>query len=450
MQSHEILQLLRTGNTKLALHALEHWGKDAAHDPEPLLAALTNPDPVVLKVALGHAAARHPGACLGAVIGLMDREDPVVRRLAVEALNPNFGKTARERLEKLLKAETHFRVIASAVKAAARMKSDVRVFEPFLRHEDSRIRANTVRAVAGACSSKEALRALLEPLLKDTSLRVQNEALNGLSGMIPPEQLRSFVERRLATSEGKNRVALVNLVAELPLPTKTALLSGFLRDPDTRVMECAVVCLARIDDEESRRCLVEAYFGAEEPLRSSFVREFIVKVPAGLSRDVAEKKGRMETASERHFENVLQLVAVISELWEVFLPWVLGGLERRECAVREAALRVIRARWSYFSTNLDELLKKSERSGSPREKTLAAQIRWRAGQISGFETLKAFLRDSVPEIRDAAVELLREEPALLAQKALSDAGFSRIPGSGPAQEFTVLPPLLTSARREDC
>ncbi|MBF0501055.1 MAG: hypothetical protein HQM09_13030 [Candidatus Riflebacteria bacterium] len=428
MESWEIIKLLGTGNVKLALHALDRWGKDASFDPEPLLAALTSSDPTVLKVALAHAAERHPTACLGAVTALFQREDPVARRLAVEAMIPAFGDIARERLEQLLEKEQHPFVIASGVKAASRMGVKAERLTPFLKHEDSRIRANTTRAIVATKAPPDIMRSILEPLLKDPAPRVQNEALRGLAGMIPPEELREIVQKRRAAYDGEARTSLVHLIYDLPLPGKASLLAELLDDANPEVEVAAASCLAKIGDSESWKALADGYLRQAEPARAEAILKLIPAVPANVVLFATERGGgRIVDASSELARRVLAFAAIVKNDWQLFIPWILGGLERRENEIREVALVAVRERLSYFSANMEDLLRRPERMGSPRERALVAQIRWRAGQMAGLETLKSFLHNEDEIFRIEAARALREEPALLAKKALKDAGFVDAP-----------------------
>ena len=423
MSHSEILSLTASGNRKLVLHALNRWSQECSQDPEPLFNALKSDDPEILKPALSLAVKHHPRTCSTVILSFLDRSDPLFRRLAVEHLAPVMGEEISDKLKNFLREEKNPFVLASAVQAVPRLSLPLEVLEPFLTHEDSRVRANTVKAISGCTGEK---RRLIEPLLKDPVLRVQNEALKALSGLVPEAKLEELVQKRLSAPEEKIRSGMAFFVADLPLSRKISILAKLLKDPETSVVACAARGLAKTRDPMAWRALVELFLGGVSPELNALLRGLLKEASPAAVMAQAEKIGQPSGVSTEVINGILE-IAGSNERWEAFVPWILGGLERPELPTRLLALDVVRRHVLFFKVDLDSILRKFEVSLEPAEKSTAAQIRLRANQLQGLEVLKTMIRDPRTPWRREAARALREEPGLLVRKILQDAAKEGIP-----------------------
>ena len=116
---------------------------------------------------------------------------------------------------------------------------------------------------------------------------------------------------------------------------------------------------------------------------------------------------------------VLEVIGLMTE-WEPWRPFVLAALERPESGLRMRALRIIREDFRFFGDRLEEALGLSLASGVPEEQALVAQVLWRFGRLDAMETLRRMGRSSDPETRNAAVNVLREEPGILARQMIRE------------------------------
>lgn len=422
--SKEIRVLAASGNKKLILHALKRWGKDLPLDPEPLFSALKNDDPEILQVVLPLATKHFPALFIPQVLELLQHSQFMHRRLAVEALQPAMGKQITDRFLKLLGEETHPHVLASAVLAVPRLGLEVGLLSRFLQHPDTRVRANCIRAFSAIPGEH---RALLEPLLKDTVLRVQSEAIKCLVRFIPEDKLEDLMVKRLESTKSGVRSATVMLLADLPLRRRLPLLKGVLRDPDPKVASCAARAIARGSDLQGYRALAELYLvpapeneAVDPEKRPNYLLKLLRSIPPEGLVIEAEKHGQPAQANPDIIASILE-VALDNPQWEAFLPWAIGGLSRKETRVRLLALQIVRQHLSFFAGNLEELLAKVDQSRQPSEQAMVAQIRLEAGQMKGLETLKTMLRDSDSLTRQAAAQALRQTPNLVAKGVLQEA-----------------------------
>jgi len=307
--------------------------------------------------------------------------------------------------------------LASGVLAGSRVGLEAEFLSHFLEHNDSRVRANTVKAISQTVGDK---RKFLEPMLKDPVLRVQCEAVKALSDLIPGNQIEELVLKRVTSPEAKVRAGLAYYVADLPFSRKTGILVKLLKDSDKAVVACSARSLARINDPLGWRALAELYFSAVFPELSTSIRSLFKNAPISAILVQAEKFGQPGTSPKNVIIMVLE-IALDSQQLENLIPWILGGLERPECEVRLQALQVIKKHISFFGTNIEEILRKFDTSNVPEERAIAAQLRFRGGNFNGLEILRGMLHDSLPAVRAAAAKVLKEEPGLLARRVLFEA-----------------------------
>ena len=430
MNFNELNSLIKSGKPALAVHALHEWEKDFSSHPEPLQHAIKSSDAQVLELALQLAEKYHPLTLGPAITGLLKSDQALIRRLAVQSLLPVMGKPAEDGLKALFPDEKDVFVLASAVTAAARLKIGLEYIRPYFNHPDIRLRANTVRAAA--ILGQQLLPGLLEPFLNDPALRVQNEALKGLAILAPEKDLEQLVLQRLNSTDAPTRAATIFITGELPLTRKTVFLISALSDLDNRVSGCAVRSLAILRDPLGMRALFECMLtSADEKLAMQVLKQLQPQDAARLVA-FADNLGRPATALPVLISRVLLAAESFSD-WEPFLPWVLGGANRKEIALRQQALRFIARHIDFFRSNIGPLIEKAEASMEPVDIALAAVIRWKAGQTDGLARLRQLLSSTKIAEARAAYEVLLPDKSLIAKNLLSEAR-ARGLGAEPATE----------------
>ncbi len=429
MESHELIKLLSGGNLKLQLYALKEWEQHHRHDPEPLLRALDVNDAEVVYRALELAARFQPAACAAKVIRLTEAPDSRLRRMAVEHLSPAMGRAAQNALQQLLLKERDPFVLASAVTSAARLRLSPDTLKPFLKHAEIRLRANTVRAL-GALGSAD-IRPLVEPALKDPSLRVQGEALIALAPLVSAADLEAHVRRRLESTDPMVRAATVIITAQLPLAHRLSLILDRLADPELRVVHCALRALAQLPDPMAAQHLIECYFSTDRPETEKLLQQSLCRLPSIVTLGHFVQIAPAAQVDSKRLSRILSFIEQTSD-WEPFLPWLLSALERPDSSLRIKALELVLKHLEFFQTNLDSLLTPSERIGTPAELALAARIRWRHGELEGQRRLQTMLFSTKADERQAAVYELKRENSLLARGALAEAR-----NAGIAEAYTA-------------
>lgn len=419
MQNSEINQLLTANNPKLADYALKRWAEVCPNDPEPLMLALRSSDSGTVRKALKLAVAHHPKACIASIVELLKNPDHIVRREVVMRLDPSMGLTAATAIRQLFTSDTHPHVIATAVVAVGRFRLESDLIKPYLTHEDDRVRANSVRGLAMLAPPD--LRQLIEPLLQDASTRVQNETIKALAPLISEEDIESLILRRIASPEVAIRAATADLIGNLPLSRKVAHLCTMLSDSEARVTVVAARVLAQLGDTTGIRTIANKYFTTPDEAVAAGLVDVMSLIPIDKVIALAERYMPVQAAPEMIVRRTLRLAAE-SKDWEVFLPWIIASVQRHESDLRIAALSIMLKHAGYFTTQLDELFGNTERLNQPKERAMAALLRWRAGRIDGFETLKAMLFDlSSIESRLAAAKVLQGESGILPRQILAEA-----------------------------
>lgn len=416
MELSDLKQLAASDNPVLQQHALQIWEKEWSRQPEILFAIFSSEDKQTLEIALNLASAYYPERSGERIAALMENANPVIRRLAVQALVPAMKKYADEKLKKMLKKEKDVFVLASAVTAAARLGFDVALIEPFLNHKDIRLRANTVRAAA--ILGKDRLRELLEPKLKDVSYRVQNEALKGLAQLIAENELEKLILKRLEAKEPSIRAATAFLTGELPLSRKIGFLIEALRDDDQRVVVCSVRSLLRLNDPIGLRAVLDLYLNTDNDSLGETMARLIAPVAGERLLAAAEKHAHPARADEKTVGRVLA-VAICHKDHEIFLPWILAALRNFPGQLRLSALGLIARTIDYFKHDISNLLDLDDLS--PEEKAWKNLIIWKAGRSSGLAELKEMLFSGRPGDVKAAVAVLRHDNSLIARNYLKQA-----------------------------
>ena len=418
MEFSDLNNLIKSGKTTLALHALQEWEKDFSSHPEPLLQALRNTDPKVLEQALQLAEKYHPQTCAESIAGLLRNNDARLRRLAVQTLMPSMGKPAEDALKSLFPEEHDVFVLASAVTAAARLKIGLEYIRPYLGHQDIRLRANSVRAAA--ILGRNLLPGLLEPFLQDPALRVQNEALKGLATLASETDLEKLVLQRLNSPDAASRAATIFATGELPLSRKTVFQINALSDPDGRVVCCAIRALAMLRDPLGLRAIIECFLTSPDENLALLALKHLRAEDTGRIIAFADSIARPAVASQVLIARVIQ-AAETSSNWEPFLPWILGGANRKEDRVRLQALRFIAREIEFFRSNIGPLVERAESLGQPADMAIAALIRWKSGQTEGLARLKSMIYSLKPAEAKAACDILAGEKSLIARNLLEEA-----------------------------
>lgn len=418
MDLNDLNLLVGTGKTNLVLHALEIWEKEWSSNPEVLLEALKYEEKGTLEIALNLAASYHPRSCGSRISNLLNSQNETVRRLAVQSLSPKMGTIAEKSLKKLLAVESDVFVLASAVSAAARFNLDVSLVEKFLTHPDIRLRANTVRATSVIGRSR--LRELLEPRLKDDAFRVQNEALKGLSQLIPETELETLVTKRLASPDANIRASTAFLIGELPITRKVGLLVEALKDTDAKVVLCSIRALSKLNEPLGMRAVINLYLQIEDDEFAESLARIIAKNGCERLLSIAERNAHPVKASELVVTRVL-LVAKNAKNWEPFLPWIIVALKICIGSKRVVALKMVLSQIDYFKHDVERLFSGSSSDFSPLELAYCSLIRWKAGMASGFEELKEMLFSGRSSDIMAAVEVFRFDNSLISRNCLKQA-----------------------------
>ncbi|MBP7633984.1 HEAT repeat domain-containing protein [Candidatus Ozemobacteraceae bacterium] len=422
MQISEINQLLAANNTKLADYALKQWLELYPNDPEPLMLALRSADTGTVRKALKLAVAHHPKACIATIVELLKNPDHIIRREVVMRLDPAMGPTAAAAIRSIFTSDnpdTHPHVIATAVVAVGRFRLEAELITPFLKHKDDRVRANTVRGLAMLAPPD--LRKHLEPRLHDASTRVQNEAIKALAPLITEADIENLILRRIASPDVKIRAATADLIGNLPLSRKVAHLCTMLSDTEARVISVAARVLAQLGDSTGIRTITNKYFTTPDEEVANGLSEIMASIPTEKIIPLAERYLPVQAAPELIVRRTLN-IACQSAGWEGFLPWIIGAVQRHEPDLRISALTIMLKHADFFTAQLDELIKNVDRITQPKERAMAALLRWRAGRFDGFETLKIMLYDQASiESRQAAAKLLQGESGILPRQILAEA-----------------------------
>ena len=418
MDIKDINQLIETKKPKLILHALKAWETKYSEHSAILFKALQCQNPKSFEPALKLAAKYFPESSATLFIEFLKDSNATTRRLAIQSLCNKMGKTPKKTLANLLKKEKDVFVLASAVTKAAELDLGLEYIKPLMTHKDIRVRANAVRAATKSCSTN--LRQIIEPMLQDSALRVQNEAIKGLAKLIPEHELERLLMKRLHSPSIQVRAATAYIAGELPINGRRVLLIEALNDKDSKVILCAIRALCAINDEFGIRSAVETFFNTDNSETQKSILNCLKKQDPAIFLALAEKHGDPFKAEDRMMIKILS-AAITLTTWEAFLPWLLAATNRKSTLVRQKALHLIIERIDYFKSDLDKLLLKSELSDEVEEHSLCAYIRWKAGQLSGLERLKALLFSSNLEEGLAAANVLQLDKSIIARELLEEA-----------------------------
>jgi hypothetical protein len=326
-----------------------------------------------------------------------------------------MGDQVSKSLTRLLNEEKDVFVLASAVKTVAKLNLDVETISKFLKHKDTRIRANTVRAIA--ITGREKIRILLEPMLKDKSYMVQNEALKALSSLIPEQELYKLIVKRLNSDNPKFRASTTYLLGELPLPQKTGLLCEKLNDDDNAVVICAARAIASLEDPIGIRSLLKLYFECENDDLISSLKNIISQTADAIMHLCSN----LENPSQASVKKISRMVFIAEKTtdWEKFLPWVIACLQKCRHPDRLAALKIIYANLDFFHSNIENLLQLYETT--PEENAFIHLIKWKSGSTSDLKELEKMLYSNKPPQIKAAVKILRFDNSIFARNCLKQA-----------------------------
>ncbi|MEW6711123.1 MAG: hypothetical protein AB1403_14945 [Candidatus Riflebacteria bacterium] len=421
MELKDIRQLISSKKPALLEHALHIWEKELVKHHELLIEIIKSEVESVVEPALQSAAAYHPEKCSSVFVAMMVHKNSVFRRLAVQSASPAMGKTVINALKDLFKTEKDVFVLASAVSAAARMNLPVEIIEPFLEHKDIRLRANAVKAAA--IIGKQRLRELLEPRLKDSSHRVQNEALKGLSLLIQEAELEKLVIKRLASEEATIRAATAFLIGELPLSRRTGLLIDALKDQDEKVKICVIRALIRVNDPIGLRAITELYLNLQNLEFAGVISRIVSPAIGERLLGGAENLFHPAEADCEIITKVL-LVAEYRKDCDLFLPWILSGVRKCRDKGRLIALKLILQQIDFFKHDIENLLDLPD--FSTEETAMVHLIYWKSGHTHGLEGIKKMLFSDKPSEVKAAVAVLRQENSLFSRNLLKQAASSGI------------------------
>jgi hypothetical protein len=416
MEFNDLKNLILTRKPSLVLHALSIWEKDWSGYYEIINETLRIEDEKILEIALPLAAAYHPQRVANRIVSLLVNSNPTIRRLTVQVIVPKMGKEVEKALKELLASETDSFVLASAVTAAARFNLAVDHIEHLLSHEDVRLRANTVRAIA--VIGREKMRVLLEPALKDEAYRVQNEALKGLAQLIPENELESLVVKRLENPDENIRAATAFLAGELPLSRRIAILVDALKDESEKVVICAVRGLCRLNEPIGMRSVLNLFFTTENENLAMTMAKIISQNSTERLLDFAGRSSHPAKAGEKTISRVMQ-VCMYQKEWEPFLPWILACLRTCDSATRINALKIVARNADYFKNNIENLLQINE--ATILETAICSLIKWKAGQAAGLDHLQTMLYSGKPAEIEAAVEAFRFDNSLISRNCLRQA-----------------------------
>lgn len=431
MDLSDIKQLIATGNPKLVLHAVSAWEREHSHQPEPIIDALKSSDTAVLEAALKAVSGRHPKICASYVAGMMQNSDSSIRKLAVQWALPAMGKAVSDALKQLFETEQDVFVLSLAVTTAANLNIGIEYVEPFLAHEDVRVRANAVRSIAAMGGDRT--RQLLEPKLKDPALRVQNEALKALAGMVHQSELEKLITGRLNSADPAIRAATAFVTGELPLPGRVDLLCSVLDDSEPQVVKCAARALCSMEEKTGLKAVAEAYLKIQVSDLEEEVAADLAAADAGIFLRTASGA---EASGFSHEVLVRKVMLVARHASDAFLfnTWVNSALEVKDPVIRIQALKMVVKSPANYKAELAQIIERAERSLIPEEMALGALIKWRSGQLAGFSQLKAMLYSGKSQEAKAAAEILRYDNGLIARRLLHEAQIAGVIQGPPAQQ----------------
>lgn len=431
MDLSDIKQLIASGNPKLVLHAIAAWEKDHSHLPEPIIDALKSTDQVVLEAVLKAVSPKHPKVCAPYIASLMHDSSPLLRKLAVQWALPAMGKVVGDSLKQLFASESDVFVLSLAVTAAAHFNIGLEYIESFLEHEDMRVRANAVKSVA--LLGGDRTRELLEPKLKDPVLRVQNEAIMALAGMIQQSELEKLIVNRLASPDVAIRAATAFIAGELPLAARVDILAKALQDSEAQVVKCAARALCTIEDLAGQRAVAEAFWLLPASALEEDVARSLAATNIRLLLQSAEKAAQNGVSKLELLRKVLFVAQFLNGSYE-FVTWINAALETKDTQLRLQALRMVVKAPGNYKVELPQIIDKAERSIVPEEMALGALIKWRSGQLTGFSNLKAMLYSGKQVEVKAAAEVLRYDNGLISHRLLHEAQVAGIIQGPPAQQ----------------
>ncbi|MFZ5953044.1 MAG: hypothetical protein ACOYXC_20245 [Candidatus Rifleibacteriota bacterium] len=421
MELRDIKQLISSKKPALLEHALQIWEKELVKHHELLIEIIQSEVESVMEPALQSAAAYHPEKCANVVVTVMGHKNSVFRRLAVQSASPAMGKPVINALKEVLKKEKDVFVLASAVSAAARLSLPVELIEPFLEHKDIRLRANAVKAAA--IIGRQRLRELLEPRLKDSSHRVQNEALKGLSLLIQETELEKLVIKRLDSEDATIRAATAFLIGELPLSRRTGLLIDALKDQDEKVKICVIRALIRVNDPIGLRAITELYLKLKT---LDFARTIARIISPAIGERLLNGAENLFHPAEADCDIITKVLMVAENRkdCDLFLPWILSAVRKCRDTGRLIALKLILQQIEFFKHDVENLLDLPD--FSTEETSMVHLIYWKAGRTQGLEEIKKMLYSDKPSEVKAAVAVLRQENSLFSRNLLKQAASSGI------------------------
>ncbi len=181
----------------------------------------------------------------------LSHEDYRRRLKAALALYDIGTPRIASRLINLLKLEQNEYVIASLVKVIGRLGGDdaVEVLKPYLKHPDSRVRANTVEAIR--LSGREGRFEILSPCLEDTDARVRANAIQALA-RVEPKRTQKIIKTMIRSSITGDRLAGVKCLEDIGSSGSVTLLKKLIKDQDCDISQAARQSLLSIAERKRK------------------------------------------------------------------------------------------------------------------------------------------------------------------------------------------------------
>lgn len=418
MNVKDIRKLINSGKTSLVLHGLHQWEQHANHLPDILIDAIKSDNVEILKFVLQLARKYHPKVCAPFIQKLLLDGNTDIKRLTIQYITIDMGSKFVETVKTILSKEKDVYILASAVVTAAKIGVDSKAVIPFLKHQDIRLRANATRAVAELAPAN--LRNLLEPLLKDKSLRVQNEAIKGLAKLISEKDLEALIRKRLSANDSKIRAATAYITGELPINNAQALLVNILRDRDSSVSVCAVRSLMGMKSATAWREIIDIFFKTKNEDLINILLNNAENVPARLFLNIAEEYKKTDQEYSEVAKSVLKFASRLED-WEPFLHWVMINISNENLINRRIALEFVYKNISYFRTDIDSLLKKAKKYSTPDDLAMIYLIQWKSGNALGLDKIKKILAIGEVESVLACIRALKLDNSLISRQMIEEA-----------------------------
>jgi len=269
-------------------------------------------------------------------VASMDSSDPLMRVHGLQNAWRFAGPDVLARLDRQVELETDPLVLATLVKALARVGGGGRLaaIRSFLDHADERVRSNAVEALALAHEGPE-LREMLKTLLaEDEGARPRKAAAAQLFASDAGEAVAHF-RSLLLGADGSARQGALSVISSVADDRLVPLLTDALRDNRREVHAPVVALLARSADWPAAGELLARFRKGEvagEVIGDEPVSLLMAELNSARPADRVRAMGRLVTSNDLRVNTVLEL-----------------NLSARDPEVAHEAARVLRERHRTFT-----------------------------------------------------------------------------------------------------